>query len=626
MNYTKIAGQLVCKMAMPLALMLAACSSDDNHVDARVGDSPTVPFGGAEEETGIVASLRILAYFAPANDAEYESDAVVVSLPVNVFSEGGKVVLTELDSVTLEPKGDSSLTVTFCGNAEDSPCKGAEISDDGAVRFDDVALKSPVVSLEVVSGDVSLKAIVNVRDSGSVVVDGLSHLAAYRIKKLVESDMSFASAKTQAESEIAKVFLIDPSTETLQRKAFNELVPFALLERLKKEFGGAGTGAGISEKTKESLVDAAENARIMNVLDYPSAVFDVDGEASSAYYQDCLRKKDYYADLLASVFGAGECASANEGAVVDISGEFRELQCLSKSWDLAYSKAKQYYVEHEFGSMTDARDGNTYKTVTINLDGTSQTWLAENLNYATDNSYCYMGDSSACSAYGRFYSFIDALDSSYRSYKTTEECVAVRTAECLAAYSTNDTLYCQEDAHGFCDFFFDEETYANDINNIDWEKVIDSLEVLNLDVCPEGWRMPRYEDWDALLSYLRSRFEFDVSESDEYDLSFVKPEYELLLESYGNPVGFGMKQLASVRNMSGSFLWDLKGVGEYLFLPTVLPENGRNPASRYAYSADVFGTIESYAKRSRGDGYWFMRYDFSYNEPGTGFVRCIKKD
>ena len=618
MNYAKIARQLICKMAMPLALMFAACSTDDN--------APVTNLGGAEEETGIVASLRILAYFAPTNDVEYESDAVVVSLPVNVFSEGGNVVLTELDSVTLEQKSDSSLTVTFCGNEGDSTCKGTKIDDDGIVRFKDVALKSPVVSLEVVSGDVSLKAIVNVRDSGSIVVDGLSHLAAYRIKKLVKSDMSFASAKTQAESEIAKVLLINPSTETLQRKAFDELVPFALLERLKKEFGDAGTGTGISEETKKSLAEAAENARIMNVLDYPSVVFDVDGETSSAYYQDCLRKKDYYADLLASLFEAGECLSANEGEVVDISGEFRELQCLSKSWDLVYSRAKQYYVEHEFGSMIDARDGNTYKTVTINLDGISQTWLAENLNYATDNSYCYKGDASACSTYGRFYSFVDALDSSYRSYKTTEECVAVRTAECLAAYSTNDTLYCQEEAHGFCDFFFDEETYANDINNIDWEKVIDSLEVLNLDVCPEGWRMPRYEDWDALLSYLRNRFEFDVPESDEYDLSFVKPEYELLLESYGNPVGFGMKKLASVRSSSDSFLWDLKGAGEYLFLPTILPENRRNPANRYAYSADVFGTIESYAKFSRGDGYWFVRYGFGYNEPGTGFVRCIKDE
>jgi hypothetical protein len=178
----------------------------------------------------------------------------------------------------------------------------------------------------------------------------------------------------------------------------------------------------------------------------------------------------------------------------------------------------------------------------------------------------------------------------------------------LNGISSDDTLYWRGRAEEDCDEIYEYGDYRDDGDNMLWDKVIDSLETINFEVCPEGWRMPKYEDWNALLSYL--------------DGLGQGPALTLLLANYGNPTGFGLDLLADIRGEKGNYRAIVRGVGMYQFEPVVTPEEIRENAA-----GDVVGALATQtSSRRNGANMYFEALVLGYDLPGYGFVRCIKDE
>ncbi len=80
---------------------------------------------------------------------------------------------------------------------------------------------------------------------------------------------------------------------------------------------------------------------------------------------------------------------------------------------LALSIAFSGFTQEE-GTMMDSRDNREYKTVQLLIRMEAgitkkRVWLAENLDYASENSSCYKDEPAFCEAFGRLYPWLDAV-------------------------------------------------------------------------------------------------------------------------------------------------------------------------------------------------------------------------
>ena len=105
--------------------------------------------------------------------------------------------------------------------------------------------------------------------------------------------------------------------------------------------------------------------------------------------------------------GLAGCGSDSSSSASDDSGLVSHSDGIesSSSTDGSSSSSVADDISEPTGDFTDMRDGQTYKFVTIG----SQVWMAENLKYRTQKSFCYEEDSSMCDANGSLYTFDEAL-------------------------------------------------------------------------------------------------------------------------------------------------------------------------------------------------------------------------
>ncbi len=109
----------------------------------------------------------------------------------------------------------------------------------------------------------------------------------------------------------------------------------------------------------------------------------------------------------------------------------------------------------EYGELIDERDGQIYKTVKIG----AQWWMAENLNYEIENSWCGGGSGETkgdCATYGRLYTWATVIG------KSENECGYAHKCNLGAANEQG--------------------------------------------VCPDGWHVPTYDEWGILFAAVGGEF------------------------------------------------------------------------------------------------------------------------
>ena len=266
--------------------------------------------------------------------------------------------------------------------------------------------------------------------------------------------------------------------------------------------------------------------------------------------------------------GSGEGNSSSASEEPESSGS-EGVEGSSASVPGGSSDASTYDVVT--GTLTDSRDGQTYRTVKIS----GQVWMAQNLNYAYtgvpfDNGYytsdstswCYDNKPANCAKYGRLYTWAAAMDSVGTWSTNGKGCGYGKT--CSVASEGSATL-----VRG---------------------------------ICPKGWHLPSNDEWNALIVAVDG----SITEYEEDNVAGSKLKSQTGWTAYSgitNEDTFGFSALpAGLRERYGNF------------------SNDGDDA--YFWSSTEYGSDDAYYMHL---GYYgdTALLNYCYKYPGFS-VRCLK--
>ena len=365
--------------AAAMAAFVAACSSSDDKDVA----------GGASGDMGIVAS-------AITGDAQK-----------GPFVKGSAVTVQGIDCKTLQ------LT--------DERFEGEVNSDKGDFSVKDVSLKSTCALFEVTglyrseitgktsSKELTLRALTDLKDRESVNINILTNLEYERLVHLVtEKGKTFAEAKAQAEQEVLAAFDIAGSFEEFENLNIFEsgdgnaaLLAVSVMMQAKTDDAGL---AKRIEKFEDSFAETGmwkDSAAKATISDWAAGAIAGNG-------LDSIRKNIETWDIGDTVAAFEKYIEAF-GDTVILSSDSLPSSSSTPVEDLSSSSAKTNAgseYDATANTLKDLRDGKVYKTVKIG----DQVWMAENLNFETDSSFCYNDSAEYCAKYGRLYVWTAAMD------------------------------------------------------------------------------------------------------------------------------------------------------------------------------------------------------------------------